>query len=439
MVSQGQLDISVEAAGGLKRKVTVRVPNTEIDREVDLRLKQMGKTAKLKGFRPGKVPAKVVRKRYGVTVRQEVLGDLIRSSFSHAVTEKQLNPAGGPAIEPLTESGDSHFAYRATFDVYPEIELCDMNALEFVTPEVGVDDKDIDKMIERLRKQKGSWETVDRPAAVGDCVVVDFVGKIGRKPFDGGEGKNVKIVLGDDQVVADFEKALVGVSAGDEKKAKIKFPKDYGVETLAGKRASFEIEVHQVDELKLPEIDDEFMAEFGISEGGVEAFRADVEKNMQRELGQRLRETSKSNVLDALHDAHQVELPESLVQQEVETLRNEAMRRMGVEDHNEAPPAENFLPMAERRVRLSLLVQELIGKEKIELDRARVEERVQELASPYEIPDEAAQLYRGNKEFMAQIESAVIEDQVVEYVTENGQSKKQELNFDEFMNMQDAE
>jgi len=439
VASQSQLDISVESAKGLERRITVRVPNAEIDREVDQRLRQLGRTAKLKGFRPGKVPAKVVRKRYGGQVRQEVVGDIIRSSFSHAVTEKQLNPAGGPAIEPLSAQGDSHFAYRAVFEVYPEIELGDLASLKFDTPEVAIEESDVDRMIERLRKQKGSWKTVDREAADGDRVVVDFLGKIGKEAFEGGEGKNVRIVLGAGQVIEDFEAALVGVKAGDEKTAKVRFPKDYGAEELAGKRATFEITVHHVDELELPAIDDDFIAAFGVTEGGVDAFRVDVRKNMQRELDERLRAASKNNVLDALHDAHAVELPKSLVDQEIHALQHEAMRRMGVEDHTRAPPADSFRPIAEKRVRLSLLVQELIRQENIDLDRERVEQRIQELASPYEQPDEAAQLYRGNREFMGQIESAVLEEQVVDFLIDAGQANRLKLDFDEFMNMQDAE
>jgi trigger factor len=437
VASQSQLDISVEAAEGLKRQITVRVPNAEIDREVDQRLRQLGRTAKLKGFRPGKVPARVVRKRYGGQVRQEVVGDIIRSSFSHAVTQKQLNPAGGPSIEPLGAPDDAHFAYRATFEVYPEVALGDLGKLSFETPEVAIGDADVDRMIERLRRQKGTWQAVERAAAEGDRVVIDFLGKIGKEPFEGGEGKGVKVVLGAGQVIADFEQALTGVKAGDEKTAKVKFPKDYSAEQLAGKRASFDITVHRVDELELPEVDDEFIAAFGVAEGGVDAFRADVRKNMQRELDERVRAESKSNVLDALHDAHAIELPGTLVDQEIHALQHEAMRRMGIDDHSQAPSAATFRPMAEKRVRLSLLVQELIESQKIELDRARVDARVHELAVPYENPEEAAQLYRGNRELMTQVESSVLEEQVVDFLIETGQARKKQLAFDDFMHMQD--
>lgn len=433
------MQVKIESTGTLERKMRIELPTERIEREVESRLKRVGKTAKIKGFRPGKVPPKVVRKRYGGQVRQEVLGEIIRTSFSHAVTEKQMNPAGGPAIEPLAAPDDSHFAYRATFEVYPEIELGDLGELEFETPEVTVADDDVDKMIERLRKQRGSWETVERAAADGDRVVVDFLGKVGKEPFEGGEGKDIKIVLGSGQVIPDFEAALVGVTAGEEKTAKVKFPKDYGVETLAGKKATFDITVHGVEELTLPEVDEEFMAAFGVTEGGVEAFRKDVRSNMQRELDQRLRATSKKNVLEALHKAHNFELPTALVQQEAQALQADTMRQMGQDDPTRAPALDNFIPMAEQRVRLSLLVQELIVREQIDLDRDRVEERIQELASPYESPEEAAQLYRSNRDLMTQIESAVLEDHVVDVLIEKGKAKPAPLGFDEFMNMQDSD
>jgi trigger factor len=294
-------------------------------------------------------------------------------------------------------------------------------------------------MIRRLRKQKGTWKTAEKAAEVGDRVTVDFLGKIGDEPFEGGEGKGVKIVLGTGQVVADFEKAVIGMAAGEQKTAKVKFPKDYGAEALAGQRASFDITVHKVAVLELPEIDDEFIAAFGVKQGGIEAFRADVKNNMQRELDERLRGLNKTAALDALHDAHAVDVPQALVDQEIHELQHEAMRRMGIKDHAQAPKREAFASMAEKRVRLSLLVQELIVQRQIELDRERVERRIQELAAPYESPEEAAQLYRSNRDLMSQIESGVLEDQVIDLLIEQGQATPRKMSFDEFMNMQDAE
>lgn len=443
MAAQAQLEISVEKAEGLKRSITVRVPNAEIDREVEVRLKQVGKTARLKGFRPGKVPASVVRKRYGGQVRQEVVGDIIRSSFSHAVSQKRMNPAGGPAIEPLASPDNAHFAYRATFEVYPEVALSDIAKLEFDVAEVTIDDADVDKMILRLRRQKGSWAVVERAAAEHDRVVVDFVGRIGDEVFEGGEGTAVKVVLGSGQVIDEFEQALIGMAAGEQKSAPVSFPDDYGVAALAGKQATFDISVQRVEVLELPEIDAEFMSAFGVSDGAEETFRNEVRRNMQRELDQRLRAHAKNGALEALHAANPVELPAAPVNEEIHTLQHEAMRRMGISDpehtHEHAPSTESLKPVAEKRVRLSLLVQELIVKESIALDRERVEQRVQELASPYEKPEEAAQLYRGNREMMNQIESSVLEDQVVDFLIERSKIRKVEHGFDDFMNMQDAD
>jgi len=441
VASQGQLEVSVDKTEGLRRSITVRVPNADIDREVEVRLKQVGKTARLKGFRPGKVPANVVRKRFGGQVRQEVVGDIIRSSFSHAVTEKRMNPAGGPAIEPLAAPDGAWFAYRATFEVYPEVTLGDTRVLEFKVPKAEIADADVDRMILRLRKQRGHWKAVERAATDGDRVVVDFAGRIDGEPFEGGEGQGVKLVLGSGQVIKDFEQALLGLAAGERKTAEIAFPADYKASELAGKGATFDITLQRVDALELPEVDDQFMAAFGNTTGELDAFRTDVRKNMQRELDERIRAATKNNVLDALHSAHSFELPRAPVEQEIHVLQHEAMRRMGIpdHDHDRHPTAEPFRPLAEKRVRLSLLVQELIVKEKIVLDRGRVEQRIQELAAPYEKPAEATQLYRGNQEFMTQIESSVLEDQVVDHLIEHGKPEVKLFGFDEFMNMHDAE
>jgi trigger factor len=440
VASQGQLEVSVEKTEGLRRSITVRVPSADIDREIEVRLKQVGKTARLKGFRPGKVPASVVRKRFGGQVRQEVVGDIIRSSFSHAVAEKRLNPAGGPAIEPLAVPDGAYFAYRATFEVYPEVTLGDISSLEFEVPEVEIADSDVDRMILRLRKQRGHWEPVERAAAEGDRVTVDFIGRIDGETFEGSEGKGVKLVLGSGQVIADFEQALLGLAAGAVKTADVTFPGDYKSVDLAGRRATFEITVGRVDALVLPEVDAEFMQAFGNTSGDLETFRTEVRRNMQRELDERLRVTTKNNVLEALHSAHAIELPRAPVEQEIHVLQHEAMRRMGIpdHDHDRHPSSEPFRPVAEKRVRLSLLVQELIVREKIALDRSRVERRIQELAAPYEKPAEAAQLYRSNADLMTQIESSVLEDQVVDHLVERGKAGSKRIGFDEFMQMHDA-
>lgn len=437
MASTANVDVSVEAPGTLQRRMTVRVPSDEIEREIDARLKTMRKTARLKGFRPGKVPARVVRKRFGGQVRSEVLSDVIRTSFSRAIDQERLNPAGSPAIEPLT-SQDDHFSYRAIFEVYPEIELKGVEGLAVKRPEVAIEDSDIDAMIDKLRAGLATWEAVERAAAPGDRVTVDFTGKIGKEAFEGGEGKDVPIVLGSGQVIHDFDKALKGVRSGDEKRARVKFPKDYPVEELAGRKAVFEIAVHRVEEQVLPEVDDEFLTNFGIEDGDIEQLRSQVLDNMQRELDERLRSHANTNVLEAFLDANEIEVPNALTEQEIDFLQAEAMRRLGADDPEQAPARELFADAAARRVKISLLVQEFIARQGLELDRSRVEERLDTLTAPYENPHEAAQLYRSNRELMAQVESAVVQDQVVELLTERARVTGKKMTFDEFMGTAEA-
>ena len=418
--------------------MTVRVPAAEIEREIDARLVKMSRTARIKGFRPGKIPPKVVRQRYGPQIRQEVLADVIRASFSRAVSQAQLNPAGGPSIEPLSGKDAEHFSYRATFEVYPEIALKGLEKLAMEKPLVAIEDADIEKMIERLRRQRATWRSVERKAQATDRVTVDFTGTIDGEPFAGGEGKDVPIVLGSKQVVEDFDAALHGVTKGEEKTAKVKFPKNYGVADVAGNKAVFEIRVKGIEEQVLPEIDAEFLTAFGVAEGGLEGLKVDVRKNMQRELDERLRVHMRAQALNALLEGNRIDVPKALVAQEIQGLQADAMRRSGIQDPQKAPPAENFREAAMRRVQLGLLVQEVIRAHKVELDRGRVDRRIEELVVPYEKPQEAAQLYRSSRELMAQVESAVLEDQVVDFLLASGKVKDKATTFDEFMGMGDS-
>jgi trigger factor len=427
------LNVSVENPGGLQRRLTIRVPQADIEREVSARLQKVGRTARLKGFRPGKIPAKVVRQRYGGQVRQEVLSEVIRSSFSRAIQQERLNPAGGPEIEPLEAPGGEDFAFRATFEVFPEIELKPLSELTIERPAVEITDADVDNMLEKLREQRAEWQSVPRKAQNGDRVVVDFVGTIDGEPFEGGKGEEVPIIVGAGQVVEDFDKGLKGLAEGDSKTVKVKFPKDYPSEALAGKKAEFRVETRRVEEKVLPEVDAEFANLFGVEEGGIEALRVEVRKNMQRELDERLKSTLKTRTFDALVATNNVPVPRALVNDEIRSLTLDTARRLGIQDPAQLPSAERFEPAAQRRVAVGLLVQELIRKNSIELDRSRVQRRVDELAAPYEKPQEAAQLYRSSRDLMAQVESGVLEDQVVEFVLEHARTADKAMSFDEFM------
>jgi trigger factor len=430
------IEVSIETAPGLERRMTVRLPNGQIEREVAERLAKVGKTAKLKGFRPGKVPAKVVRQYYGGQVRDEVLTDLIRSSYSRAIAQQKLNPAGAPRIEALPGGeGAEHFSYRAIFEVYPEIALAPLESLSIEVPSVAIADTDVTAMLEKLRGQRATWESVDRAAAAGDRVVIDFTGTVDGEPFQGGQGNEVAIIVGSGQVIADFDRALVGMAPGETKTAPVTFPADYPTASLAGKDAQFEIRANRVEERRLPELDEAFAASFGVSGGDdiLRALEAEVRKNMERELAERLRSDVKTRVFDSLLRANSVAVPRALVEQEIATLQADAMRQMGVKDPKQAPGRERFAALAERRVTIGLLVQELLGLHKIKLDDKRVSKRIDELAAPYEKPDEAAQFYRSNRGMMSQVEATVLEDQVVEFVLERAQAKEQTRTFQQFM------
>ena len=427
------LEVSVKGRKGLERQMTVRVPTDEIEREVDTRLKKVGRTARLKGFRPGKVPPKIVRQRYGGQIRNEVVSDVIRSSYARAVQQEELNPAGGPQIEPIATGGDDHFSYRATFEVFPEIELKPAESLTVEVPKVEVLESDVDEMLETIREQHAEWLPADRKSVVGDRVVVDFNGTVGGEPFEGGEGKEVPVLVGGGQVVDDFDKALRKVAAGQVKTAKVKFPKSYPVADLAGKRAVFEISVHRVEEKHLPEVDEEFLEAMAIEEGGVDALRAELRSNMEREMNERLRAASRAAAFEALLKLNKIDVPSVLVEEETSAMQAESMRRMGIDDVEKAPPASGYEAAARRRVTLGLLVREMIGKHGIELDRGRVSERIKEMSAPYEDAQRVAQAYRSSSELMSQVESGVLEDQVADYIIEHGKTREKSVGFKEFM------
>jgi trigger factor len=426
--------VTVESTGKLQRRMRVELPAERIEKEIESRLKSVGRTAKIKGFRPGKIPEKVVRQRYGGQIRQEVLSDLMQKSYSDAVIQENLNPAGGPKIEPEVAEGDKGFAYVATFEVLPEVTLKGLEKIEVTKPDVQIKDKDCDDMIHNLRKQKAVWSTVDRASKEGDRVIVDFNGTMKGEPVKGGEGKQVPVDLGEGRMLPDFEKALFGVKAGDEKSFKVKFPKDYHEEALASKKVEFEATIHRVEEEELPPLDDTLAELYEVKEGGLAALKADVISNMNREAEQRVLIDVKEQALNGLVDANPIEIPNALKQQEIHALQHDAMQRLGIEDHDKAPPAENFAEAAERRVRLGLLVRQLIQDNNLTTDPERVRKRVEEMCASYENADDMVAMYMGNEQVMSQIEPMVLEDQAVEWIIEHGVEKTKKIGFHEYMN-----
>ena len=428
------MQVTVESTGTLERRMRVELPAERIEKEIESRLKSVGRTAKIKGFRPGKIPEKVVRQRYGGQIRQEVLSELMQKSYSDAVVQENLNPAGGPKIEPEVADGGKGFAYVATFEVLPDITLKGLDKIQVTKPEVEIKDQDSDEMIQNLRKQKAVWSEVDRESKEGDRVVVDFNGTIKGEPVQGGDGKQVPVDLGEGRMLPDFEKGLVGVKGGEETSFKVKFPKDYHEESLASKKVDFAVTVHRVEEEELPPLDDTLAELYDVKDGGLAALRADVVANMEREAEQRTLADVKEQALNGLLDANPIEIPKALQDQEIHALQHEAMRRLGIEDHDKAPPAENFAEAAERRVRLGLLVRQLIQDNNLTTDADRVRKRVEEMCASYENADDMVAMYMGNEQVLAQIEPMVLEDQAVDWLVENGVAKSKKVGFQEYMN-----
>lgn len=433
------MQVSVESTGKLERRMRVELPAARIDQEVNSRLKSVGKTAKIKGFRPGKVPAKIVRQRYGQQIRDEVISEIMQKSYTDAVQQENLNPAGGPSIQPEKAEEKDGFAYVATFEVMPEIELKNLDKIKISKPVVSIEDKDLDAMIEKLRKQKASWEEVDRKSEAGDRVIVDFDGSLKGEPIAGGKGTDVPVVLGEGQMLPDFEDALFGVKAGDEKSFKVKFPKDYQAEELQGKKVDFTINVHRVEKQVLPEVDDAFAAMFEVTEGGIEKFKDDVRENMRREADAKVKSDVREQVIDGLIETNAIDIPQTLKHQEMHALQRDAMQRMGIEDAGQAPALENFTEIAEKRVRLGLLVRQLIVEQKLTVDEQKVRARVEEMCAGYENAEDMVNMYMSNPQVVQQIEPMVLEQQAIDWLTENGKVSDNKVSFTKYMNTEESQ
>jgi trigger factor len=389
---------------------------------------------RLKGFRPGKVPVKVVRQQFGQQVRQEVLGDVMQSTFNEAVIQEKLTPASGPRIEPISLEQGADLKYRAVFEVLPQIELKGIDSLHVERPSASVSDADVDAMIQNLREQRPTFTAVDREARDTDRVTIDFEGSIDGVPFDGGKGEGVPVDLGAGRMIADFEAGLRGARAGENKTIDVTFPANYGAPNLAGKQAQFAISVKTVEERKLPELDDEFCKLYGVEEGGIDRLREEVQDNMQRELADAVKARLKKQILDGLLAANPIELPKSMVDAQVRDLQLDAARRMGARDASQVPPAEGFQDAARRRVALSLLIGEIIRTNNIQVDQTQVQQRFEELAAQFPDQGQALQQYRSNPQFRRQMESAVLEDQVIDWIAHKAQVSEKPASFKEIMN-----
>jgi trigger factor len=428
------MQVSVETTGALERRIEVSVPRERIEQAIDERLKRVSRTAKLKGFRPGKVPLKVVKQQFGAQVRQEVLSDLMQSSFAEAVTQEKLNPAAGPRIEPISIAPGEDLKYRATFEVFPKIELKGVEGIAVTRPTASVTDADVDAMVANLREQRPRFDEVERECREGDRVTMNFEGQVDGAAFEGSKGENVSVLLGGGRMLKDFESGVIGLKAGERKQIQVPYPADYHNAALAGKVATFDVQVTKVEARSLPELDEQFCREYGVLDGGVEQLRREVRDNMERELGQNIRARLKQQLMEGLLAANPVEVPKSLVDAQVREMQTDAARRMGGRDASQLPPAEPFVEGARRRVALGLLIGELIRTREIKLDRARVDARLAELASGYPEPDDVIKAYRQNADALRQVENIVIEEQVVDLLLEQAAVKDQAASFKDVMN-----
>ncbi len=427
------MQVSVETTGGLERRMDIQVPAARIEKAIEDRLKNMSRTVRLKGFRPGKVPVNVVRQQFGPQVRIEVLDKLVQSTFAEAVVQEKLSPAGGPRIEPLDMSEGADLKYRATFEIFPDVEL---KGLQFHVdrPVAEVTEQDIDAMIENLRKQRPLFTAVERESRNGDRVAVDFEGRIDGEPFEGGKGENVQITLGEGRMLKDFEAGLLAAKAGDEKTIPVTFPADYGAPNLAGKTASFAIKIRSVEQQDLPEINDEFLKAFGIEAGGIERLRQEIGDNMRRELGETIRMNVRKQVMDQLLASNPIEVPKVLLDSEIRNLQMDAGRRAGARDASQLPAAEQFHETARRRLAMGILVREVIKLHNIQTDRGRLQAKFNELASQYPSPQEVLKAYQSNPQAQEQVESLVLEDQVVDKLIESAAVTERPSTFKELMN-----
>jgi trigger factor len=425
------MQVSVTATTGLERKLEVAVPAQRVATEIDQRLKELARTARLKGFRPGKAPFAVVRQQFGSQVQTDVVSDLLQKSFSEAVQSEKLRPASDPRIEALSAEPGTDLRFTAVFEVMPEFKLKPVDGIEIERPDATVQDSDVDAMLQTMRKQRPVFSAVDRAAADTDRVTVDFVGKIAGETFAGGSGTDINFVLGAGRMLPEFEAGAKGSKAGDKRTVTVNFPADYGSADVAGKTAEFAVTIKKVEAQSLPEMDDEFCAAFGVREGGVEALRSEVRKSMERELSDAIRNRLRSQVLDALYRDNPIDLPQSMVAEQLQAMQVDMARRVGVKDISQLPSADTFQEPARRRVALGLLVGELIRAEGIKVERERIAQRLADLTAQYPNGDEVRRQYLQNADAMRQIESAALEDQVIDWVSARAKVQSKPATFSE--------
>ena len=433
------MQVSVETTQGLERRLTITVPADSVDSAVKARLQQLSKTQRINGFRPGKVPVSVIQKRFGAAVRQEVAGDVMQQNFYQAIVQEKINPAGMPSFELVKDENGQDLEFVAAFEVYPEVEVQGVADTEIEKPVVEISDADLDNMMETLQKQHATWKEVKRKAKKDDRVVIDFVGKVDGEEFEGGKAEGFTLELGQNRMIPGFEEPLVGAKTGEDVVVEVTFPEDYHAENLKGKAATFDVKVQKVEGKQLPDVDEEFAKLFGVEEGGVEALKAEVRKNMERELTQTLKTTVKEDVITKLLEKNEFDVPKALIDQEVNALREQAKQRFSQQGggaNMPELPAELFTDNATRRVRIGLLLGEVIKQNELKADDEKVMALIESAASAYEDPQEVVDYYKANEELMNQMRNVALEEQAIDWVLENAKTQDVTKAFDEVMNKQ---
>ncbi|MBG3011702.1 trigger factor [Proteus faecis] len=429
------MQVSVETTQGLGRRVTITVPAADIQTAVDSELKKAAKTVRIDGFRKGHVPMSMVKQRYGMSVLNDVLGDMMQRNFINAIIENKVNPVGAPDYKPEQYKEGEDFVYSVEFEVFPEIELKDLESIEVVKPVVTVKDEDVDNMLETLRKQQAEWKDKDGAVAAEDRVTVDFNGSIDGEEFEGGKAEDFVLAMGQGRMIPGFEEGVIGHKAGEEFTIDVTFPEDYHAENLKGKKAQFAINLKKVEERELPELTEEFIKRFGIADGSIDGLRAEVRKNMERELKNAIRTRVKSQVIDGLVKANEVDVPAAAVDSEIEVLQRQAAQRFGGDEKQALQlPRELFEEQAKRRVIVGLLLGEVINSNELKAEDDRVNALIDEMASAYEDPSEVVEFYNKNEQLMNNIRNLALEEQAVEKILANAKVTEKETNFTELMN-----
>jgi trigger factor len=423
-------------SSSLERNITVSVPIEQIEAEIATRLKKLARTVKMQGFRPGKVPLKMVERQYGYQVRQEVVTDSVFKQFDEAVKGQNYRVAGYPRFQPVNaQQGATAMEYTATFEVYPEVALGDVSGRPVRRPMTTVGDADVAKTIDTLRKQRATFENVDRVAANGDLVNIDFEGLVAGQPFEGNKASNFAVVLGEGRMLPDFESALVGMKSGEQKTFPVTFPQDYD-ERVKGKTADFTVTVNQVAQPRLPALDAAFAKQLGVEDGDVERLKREVRDNVEKEVAKRVRANIKDQVMDSLHDAASFEVPRALLESEIQRMQQQAigdLKQRGMTTQDLTLPPDLFVDRARRRIKLGLLVSELVKKHGLQPKPEQVRAFIEEQSKSFEQPDQLVRWYYAEPARLAEIEAVVMEDNVVEWAMKNMKVADEPTAFDELM------